>query len=210
MIFIGVGVDDMIIIVDTLNHTKLPNNNEDNRAKQLGLALQHSGISISLTSFCSIVAFFAGTITDLPGVQYFCYYAAFSFLGNYLLQFLLFVPLLTLDNKRIRGNRNFCCPCITHSDVQQSFEDEEDEVPHDDTPAKRCTLNWFLENTFIKVLSSAIGRIVIIIIFLILVGISGWAATKVKALSDPTLLVPDDSFLITYTDIVDSAYGGLL
>eukprot|EP01083_Nonionella_stella_P002659 7621_1 len=103
-LLLGVGVDDMIIIVDTLERTPLPDTMDRTlecaRAQQLGLALQHSGVSISLTSFCSIVAFFVGSITDLPGLEYFCMFAALSFLGMYILQFLLFVPLLVYDNER--------------------------------------------------------------------------------------------------------------
>eukprot|EP01083_Nonionella_stella_P276319 938817_1 len=40
-LLLGVGVDDMIIIVDTLKRTSLPGelDNDDARAKQLGLAL---------------------------------------------------------------------------------------------------------------------------------------------------------------------------
>eukprot|EP01083_Nonionella_stella_P140366 430310_1 len=210
-LLLGVGVDDMIIIVDTLNHTKAPHyDNEESRAKQVGLALQHSGISISLTSFCSIVAFFAGTITDLPGLKYFCFYAAFSFLGNYILQFLLFVPLLVYDNKRIHANRNFCCPCFVH-DHGSVNEEHSDDVPpdDDDTLSPFCSLNGILERSLIKLLSSLAGRMCVIVLFIMVTAVSGYVASKVKSTSDPTMLIPDDSYLKPFYRLSEDGWPGL-
>eukprot|EP01084_Bolivina_argentea_P263069 445143_1 len=64
-LLLGVGVDDMIILLDT--YTKIPN---------LSHALSVSGLSISLTSFCSSMAFFVGSAIDIPGISSFCIFAA--------------------------------------------------------------------------------------------------------------------------------------
>eukprot|EP01083_Nonionella_stella_P076633 208927_1 len=209
-LLLGVGVDDMIIIVDTLNRTPLPDKfDKDNaRAKQLGLALQHSGVSISLTSFCSIVAFFAGSVTDMPGLQYFCMYAAFSFLGMYILQFLLFVPLLVYDNKRIRANRNFCCACFVHEPAPL-HDDDDDEADPADVIHPFCSLKGILERTLIKVLSSVFGRVCIIILSIAITVVSGYVATKVKAISDVTMLCPDDSYIGDYVHLEWDAWPGV-
>lgn len=76
-----------------------------------GHALAASGLSISLTSFYLSMTFFVGSSIDIPGIRSFCVYAAWSFLANYALQFLLFVPLLVMDDRRIGKKKNFCCPC---------------------------------------------------------------------------------------------------
>lgn len=77
-ILLGIGVDDDIIIVESLDDTPLPNDK-----KRFGLALQHSCTSITLTSFSSIAAFAVGSNADMPGVAAFCMFSSFAFLANY-------------------------------------------------------------------------------------------------------------------------------
>ena len=86
----------IVILVDTYDKTAMPDDDILNAHIRLGNALASSGLSISLTSFCSSMAFFVGSATDIPGISSFCVYAAWSFLANYILQFLLFVPLMVI------------------------------------------------------------------------------------------------------------------
>jgi len=133
-ILLGVGVDDMIILVDTYDQTPMPDDDILNASHRLANALKSSGLSITLTSLCSSMAFFVGSATDIPGISSFCVYAAWSFLANFVLQFLLFVPLLVMDDKRIRNKKNFCCPCCVshagklHNKSQIAFFDPEKVV----------------------------------------------------------------------------------
>jgi len=114
-ILLGVGVDDMIILVDTYDRTPMPDDDVLNAHVRLGHALSSSGLSITLTSLSSAMAFFIGSIVDIPGISSFCIYAAFCFLSNYVLQFVIFVPLMVIDDQRIRNKKNFCCPlCVSH------------------------------------------------------------------------------------------------
>ena len=111
-ILLGVGVDDQIIVVETLNTIAPPNksleqppqspssydharnekfdNSQNTReldrlleAERLSIALQHSGLSISLTSFASVVAFAVGSLSDMPAIHSFCSFSALAFLANY-------------------------------------------------------------------------------------------------------------------------------
>ena len=83
LLLLGVGVDDDIIIVESLNRTPLPGNDVSKEDIRFGHAMAQSGLSVSLTSFSSIVAFAIGSAADLPGIQSFCMHASLSFLGNY-------------------------------------------------------------------------------------------------------------------------------
>ena len=82
-ILLGVGVDDDIIIVETLDRTPLPDNDPNKQDVRLADAMQHAGLSITLTSFSSIVAFGIGSFVDMPGITSFCSYASLSFAANY-------------------------------------------------------------------------------------------------------------------------------
>ena len=85
------GVDDQIIIVETLNRTEAPltppkPNEIDKYNKQdirFGIAMKNSGESITLTSISSVVAFLLGSNIDMPGITAFCIFAALCFLSNY-------------------------------------------------------------------------------------------------------------------------------
>lgn len=82
-ILLGVGVDDDIIIIETIDRTDLPDNDPNKEDIKLGHAMQHAGLSITLTSLSSVVAFGIGSIIDMPGINAFCIFAAFSFFTNF-------------------------------------------------------------------------------------------------------------------------------
>ena len=85
-ILLGVGVDDDIIIVESLNNTPVPNTPE-----RFANALEHTGLSITITSLSSIVAFAIGSNADIPGVSAFCAFCSLAFGANYCMFFFPFV-----------------------------------------------------------------------------------------------------------------------
>ena len=96
-ILLGVGVDDDIIIVESLNRTPLPNNDVGKEDIRFGTAMAHSGLSITLTSCSSIVAFAIGSYVDLPGVEAFCVFASLAFFSNYGMFDMLFHRVCNLS-----------------------------------------------------------------------------------------------------------------
>ena len=106
-VLLGVGADDMIIITESFDTCRHIANIGDRLSKSLKIA----GVSITLTSLCTVAGFGVGSIIDMPGVRAFCVYAAFSFFGNYILQFLIYAPLLVFDARRQKRKQNFCCCC---------------------------------------------------------------------------------------------------
>ena len=52
----------------------------------------------------------------IPALSAFCAYAALGILGLYLLASTFFVAILTLDEYRIRDNRNSVIFCYKHKD----------------------------------------------------------------------------------------------
>ena len=77
-ILIGIAVDDDILLTESLNNTPLPNTPE-----RYANAFEHTGLSITITSFSSIVAFAIGTNADIPGVSSFCAFCSMAFGANY-------------------------------------------------------------------------------------------------------------------------------
>ncbi|CAM9372874.1 unnamed protein product, partial [Hapterophycus canaliculatus] len=106
-ILIGIGVDDMIVIVSSYDHTNptLP------IERRIALAMKRCGVSITYTSMTNFFAFMLGSTTSLPAVQFFCLYAGTAILFDFLLQITGFVACLTLDANRQKAGRMdwLCC-----------------------------------------------------------------------------------------------------
>ena len=128
-ILFGVGVDDMIIIVDTFDRVILKSNinihdntNNDTMKELMGVSLSESGLSITLTSLSSTIAFAIGSMSTIPGISAFCTFSAFCFFADYLLQLFLFVPFLAYDQRRIINYGNVCICCISHNPTPSNNE----------------------------------------------------------------------------------------
>ena len=73
-LLIGVGVDDEILIIEAIDRIPIAvlgrgssNIDKNLGAKRFSNALKHCGVSISLTTFCSVAAFVVGTNVTMPG-----------------------------------------------------------------------------------------------------------------------------------------------
>lgn len=70
LIFLGIGVDDMFVLLSGLASTST----NDDIETRIGETMKHSGISITITSVTDIVAFCVGSKSIFPSVQYFSYF----------------------------------------------------------------------------------------------------------------------------------------
>ncbi|CAN0336849.1 unnamed protein product, partial [Ascophyllum nodosum] len=107
-ILLGIGVDDMFVIVAAFDHTDpdLP------VEERVALGLKRSGFSITYTSLTNFIAFMLGSTSSLPAVEYFCLYAGTAILFDFFLQVTLFVAFLTMDANRQKAGRLDCLCCF--------------------------------------------------------------------------------------------------
>ena len=106
-ILIGLGVDDMFVLVNAMEATPT----DHTRAERLGAAMAHAGVSITITSLTDFVAFALGTMSRLPALSTFCVYAAIGIAADFLLQITFFAGFMALDMAREADGRIDCCPC---------------------------------------------------------------------------------------------------
>lgn len=92
-IVLGIGVDDMFVITFTFDQqsTKLP------KDVRLANALKTCGLSIAYTTATDVVAFILGTLSILPAISSFCFYASITLLFNFCFQLTAYSVLLTWD-----------------------------------------------------------------------------------------------------------------
>jgi|Transcript_17984 predicted RND superfamily exporter protein len=77
---IGIGVDDMYVLIFTLDqapHDSLP-------IDKIKYMMKHAGTSITITSFTNVFSFTMGSLSSLPAIRVFCSYAALGMFFDYL------------------------------------------------------------------------------------------------------------------------------
>uniref|UniRef100_A0A7S1UKD5 SSD domain-containing protein n=1 Tax=Phaeomonas parva TaxID=124430 RepID=A0A7S1UKD5_9STRA len=109
-IIFGVGVDDMFIITNSFDSLEFPPGMPV--SERIGNALGRCGVSILYTSATDFCAFMLGSMSNLPGIEYMCRYAAVAILCDFLLQVTFFVAFLSMDMQRLeRGLPDFALWC---------------------------------------------------------------------------------------------------
>ena len=93
----GIGVDDMYVIVNTID--QVPMTLSANERFKRGLTL--AGPSITITSITDGIAFFLGSLTPLPGLQSFCMFSGFCVFALYISFLTIFAPLFLEDLRRL-------------------------------------------------------------------------------------------------------------
>lgn len=129
LIIAGVQVDSVIIMVDYLN----AQSSEDALEERVARSFRESGPAILTTTITTVSAFAVGSTVDMPGVRYFCLFAAASFAVSALAIFSFFLSLLVLDERRLRAGRVSFAPCVVA--VAQAAPPAADGVSKVEAPA---------------------------------------------------------------------------
>eukprot|EP01138_Halocafeteria_seosinensis_P002575 gb/GECG01002633.1/.p1 GENE.gb/GECG01002633.1/~~gb/GECG01002633.1/.p1 ORF type:complete len:1061 (+),score=104.52 gb/GECG01002633.1/:1-3183(+) len=95
---IGIGIDDMFILVASFNRQPL----HLSPAERIGKTMEESGVTITITTVTDILAFIIGIASPFRAIQIFCAYAALSLFWVYVLQISVFLIVLAYDAERDR------------------------------------------------------------------------------------------------------------
>ena len=208
-----------VILVDSYDRTPITDGDGLDEHIRLSNALSSSGLSITLTSLCSAMAFFVGSAIDISGVSSFCIYAACSFLANYVLQFLIFVPLMVIDDRRIRKKRNSCCPCCCgYDDAEKAMvniQSAGSSVPSNSRSSMTTSSELHIEpqssilsKVLLPVMTRRIPRLLIITLFLCTLSASIYVIPSIRTESVAQNYVPDDSMILDFLETLDRVYSG--
>ena len=190
---IGIGIDDIFIIVDELDRHKL-----DNVPDTIKLVMSHSGATITMTTVTDLVAFAVSTSTSFPAVRYFCTYAALSVTFAYLMIVTFFVAVMTFDVKRIKFGLRDCLPVCR---VPPTAEGQ----PAWDEPRTQ-TSNKMMQAWAGFLMLPGIKAIVVVI-SCGLVGFGVYGSMNIDQQFDRRLLAKDDSYLIKFLDTEEKYFG---
>jgi len=116
-LLIGIGVDDMFVMCNALDQTKL----EDSAFVRIHAALGHAGPAITITSLTNALAFALGALSSLIALKSFCLFASLTIVFLYLLVMTVFLCVLIWDTRRVEKKWTECCNICSICCGEQNF-----------------------------------------------------------------------------------------
>ena len=203
-LILGLGIDDMFVIIQAWSNLedeekqKKANGSRERTQEELevmaGKCMEHSGVSMSVTSLTDFLAFAVGATTVLPALRSFCIYCGMGILLVYFLQSSWFMAWLVLDEKRKQESRNGLLPCIRHTNRNLSSNVSGFRLRGFDQ-MKRMQNDFYSYSTF---LMKTPIKITALILTAALFSIGVWGNTLLIQRFDPMWFLPLDSYLVAW------------
>ncbi|XP_029935855.1 patched domain-containing protein 3 isoform X1 [Myripristis murdjan] len=201
-LIMGIGVDDMFILISCWQQTNVHDRVED----RLADTYKEAAISITITTLTDVLAFYIGLMTPFRSVQSFCLYSSTAILFCYFYSITFFGAFLVLNGMRENSNKHW----LTCK-----------EVPHD-CPVGRskwydlcCVggtydrhsgteevqpMNHFFKKYYGPALTKPWTKVCVIILYAVYLIISIYGCFQIKEGIDLRNLAADDSYVVRYYD----------
>ncbi|KAI0984837.1 hypothetical protein GJ496_004615 [Pomphorhynchus laevis] len=197
-LILAIGVDNMFIIsgqCQIYSQHLCPIDSVANTLHKVGPGL-------ILANTAEVCAFFlAALLSSVYAVRLFALNAAIALILNIVLQLIVFVPLVYLDLRRAGSMRPdiFCCFAVNQQQNQENvFEYSSSDVEE--------SASLIEHNRFTR--CSKHLRTAVVLLFLIFPCISVALLSKLQMGLEPSITVPDNSYLQKYLDNVKSLNTG--
>ncbi|KAG8443309.1 hypothetical protein GDO86_011920 [Hymenochirus boettgeri] len=119
-LILGVGVDDMFIMISSWQQTKV----KDRVEERMAMAYGEAAVSITITTLTDVLAFYIGIMTSFRSVQSFCIYTGTAILFCFIYNITCFGAFLALNGKREEKNRHW----LVCTEVQQSTREDQSHL----------------------------------------------------------------------------------
>ncbi|KAI8773865.1 NPC1-like intracellular cholesterol transporter 1 isoform X1 [Biomphalaria glabrata] len=189
-LLLGVGVDDMFVIMETWKNLS-PEEQKLDIPHKLGVTLSHAGVSVTVTSVTDIIAFGIGASTAIPALSSFCIYASIGILALFLLVATVFASSLALDERRLQSGRDACLCCYKHKQPYTFNKCSSD----------KSFLQIVFANYYGPFLLKLPVKVLVIIFTLAMAGLGIWRAIHLRQDFDLTNYLPSDSYAYAYDHI---------
>ena len=180
-ICLGIGIDDMFVIVRCFNNISEEEKKKNTLAKNIGLAMNHAGGSITVTSLTNVCAFATGASSFFPALQSFCISAAFAIAAIYLFQTTWFVAWMALDQIRVQQRRDGFIPFIVHKKWEPSAWSDKN-------------IGALVTTKFARLFELRIFQLFIILLTATLLSFGIWGSYEIKVEYDVGKLLPEGSY----------------
>ncbi|XP_066545237.1 patched domain-containing protein 3-like [Amia ocellicauda] len=211
-LILGIGVDDMFIMISCWQQTKV----HDPVEIRLAETYKEAAVSITITTLTDVLAFYIGIMTPFRSVQSFCLYTGTAVLFCYFYSITFFGAFMALNGRREESNRHsLTCmkvprKCLDgHSKgysiccVGGSYEEETGRE-------KPQPINSFFKNYYGPFLTKTWTKVFVILLYAGYLAASIYGCIQMKEGIDLKNLASDDSYVVNYYDYEDkyfSVYG---
>ncbi|KAB0348012.1 hypothetical protein FD754_012869 [Muntiacus muntjak] len=208
-LILGVGVDDMFIMISAWQKTSLM----DNISERMSDVYSKVAVSITITTVTNVLAFYTGIMTSFRSVQYFCIYTGTTLLFCYFYNITCFGAFMALDGKRevacLRWLKKPETPDQKCSSLKKSCclpcNSLQDEYKADIHP-----MNLFFRDCFGPFLISTKSKIFVVLLYVSYIIASVYGCFHVQEGLDLRTLASDDSYITPYFNVEEdhfSTYG---
>jgi Niemann-Pick C1 protein len=214
-VLFGIGIDDSFVLIGAYYETNpmLPFKGRIREMAHLAAP------SITATTLTDIVAFALGSISTIPVVRWFCFYAAVCVFIDYIYQITFFVALLVIDHDRAKAGRyDLLCCCFRAPEPELDDEESCDipqrqaVIPHQGVPRTTISVREVRPSSrsIIKLYTDVLfvdsTRIFVLLLFTALFVIGVIYASKVTVDFSERDLSPSDSQSNRFAEAFDSYY----
>jgi Niemann-Pick C1 protein len=122
-VILGIGLEDSFIMLGAYDRTD-PSKGPKERVYD---TIQDVGVSITVSTITTALAFGLGCISSIPTIYWLCLYAFPTVMCVYIYQLTFFVAFIVLDERRIQQRRRNCCTWINVDDDDDEQEEGQEE-----------------------------------------------------------------------------------
>ncbi|XP_015275368.1 PREDICTED: patched domain-containing protein 3-like [Gekko japonicus] len=207
-LILGVGVDDMFILVSCWQQTKVKDGVKDRMADTYAEA----AVSVTITTLTDVLAFYIGIATSFPSIQSFCIYTGTAFVFCYIYNLTFLGAVLALNGRREESNRHW----LTFMKVPTETEGSRGSAyniccvggSYDETTGAEYEhpMNGFFRKYFGPFVVHPLTKVFVVLLYLGYLGSSIYGCTRVKEGIDLRNLASDRSYVIQYYDWTDEYF----
>ncbi|XP_045201236.2 patched domain-containing protein 3-like [Mercenaria mercenaria] len=202
-LIIGIGIDDMFILLSGLSEAQKQATAEDKMAETLRI----SGVGITITSLTDLIAFMAGAGSSFIAVRNFCIYTGVAVLFCYINNVTFFAACLAINEQRVEENRHFmtCRRIKSKEELRQEGKSKQYVVccgghapksRHEAESLVDRLPRWLIPKIVLKLPL----KILIIFLFMGYLAAAIYGCVNLKQGLLFTQLVSDDSYFWKYSD----------
>jgi len=191
-------MDDTFIITGEFAHSS-PRKSIEDRVRE---TMMEVGLSISVTTVTTAVAFSLGCLSDIPAVRSLCLYAGTTIVVDFIYQITIFIAILVLEERRIEAKRYDICCCFKaksettneHGCQVITGNNSPNEVRLTQGAAERFMV-WYSDQ-----LLRPWVKAFVLVSSLLFLAICGYNATQLTQEFTVTELYPADSYVTTFAE----------
>ncbi|XP_041924747.1 patched domain-containing protein 3-like [Alosa sapidissima] len=198
-LILGIGVDDMFIMISCWQKTRVHDKVEDRMAE----TYKEAAVSITITTLTDALAFYIGLLTPFRSVQSFCMYTGTAILFCYIYNITFFGAFLALNGRREGSNRHW----LTFRKVETPNPDNKGNAcsvggayDHQTGAEEEMPINVFFKKYYGPFLTKRYTKVFVILLYFVYVGVSMYGCFQMKEGIDLKNLATDDSYVVNYYD----------